>query len=611
MDDEGEPVWRQRFTAPSVTFPTWSPARPERLYYVSDDSGVSQGWVLDLSSGERHRLTHQRVGVETVVVTPDGGGVAWWSDDTGDEYGAWVVSPADGADPYPLVPALSPGWSQGLSMAPGVVAVALADDSTYRIHVVVDRGRPQVAYESKQPAGIGREWEQTAGGLSADGRLLCFRHSELGDILHFALRVIDVATATAVADLHDEGLTLKVASWSPVAGDQRLVVLHEREGVERPAVWNLATRALHDLVIDLPGAVDVAGWWPDATALLVLHELAGRRQAYRYDLADGSLSPVHDPKGWISGAGVRPDGEVWIREESAERAPRIRTVEGREVLAPQGLRAPGGHPHQSLDFDGPGGRTRLLLTVPDGPGPYPTVLMVHGGPEWAYPDDLDPWEQALVDHGYAVAKVNYRGSTGDGVAWRTALHGGNIGFPEVADVVAGLDHLVAVGVTDPARVAIEGWSWGGYVTLLAAGLHPERFAAAIAGIPVCDSVMTHEDCSPPQRAYDLAIMGGSPDELPSRYAERSPITYVDHVRAPVLIIAGENDSACPVRQVRHYVDRLTRAGGLVQAHIYPAGHHATSVDERLVHAELSLAFLAEHLAEHPAEHLAEDRKEDR
>ncbi len=90
------------------------------------------------------------------------------------------------------------------------------------------------------------------------------------------------------------------------------------------------------------------------------------------------------------------------------------------------------------------------------------MLLVHGGPEWAFPDDLDPWEQALVEHGYAAAKVNYRGSTGREVAWRTALHGGNIGFPEVADIVAGLDHLVG-GLADPARVAIEGWSWGGYV----------------------------------------------------------------------------------------------------------------------------------------------------
>ena len=602
-------LWRQRFTAATVSFPAWSPACPDRLWFTSDESGSTQGWVLDTRTGNRRQLTEQIVGVESLVVTPDGSAAAWWSDETGDENGAWVVSAADGAGHRRLLPDLPPGWSQGLSMAGTSVAVGLADEGSYRIYVsdtdsatVSDTdsathtaGPTRLVYESTSPAGIGREWEQTSGGLSTDGTLLCFRQSEHGDILHFGLRVIDVASGATLGDLLDPGLNLVVAAWSPVAGDQRLALVHECDGVERPAVWDLRSGARRDYPLDLPGPIDVAGWWPDGSALLLLHEHEARRQAYRLDGADGSLTLVHDPGGWISAAAVRPDGEVWLREESAERPPRVRTLDGREVLAPPGDRPPPGRPHRSVTFEGPAGPTHLLLTVPDGPPPFPAVLMVHGGPEWAYPDELDPWEQALAEHGYAVVKVNYRGSTGSTVAWRTALHGGNIGFPEVADVVAGLERLVAEGVVDPTRVAIEGWSWGGYITLLAAGLHPERFAAAIAGIPVCDSVMCHEDCSPPQQAYDLAIMGGSPTDLPELYAERSPITYVDRVRAPILIIAGEHDSACPVRQVRHYVEVRRALGGEIDAHIYPAGHHANSVDEQLLHADLSLAFLARHL----------------
>jgi dipeptidyl aminopeptidase/acylaminoacyl peptidase len=587
--------WRQRFAAPTASFPTWSPQRPERLFYVSDEDGSAQGWVLDQTSGRRLRLTDQAVGVEALVVTPDGSGAAWWNDDSGDEFGGWVVTTADGATTSPLVDGLPGGWSLGLSMAADVVAVGLATADAYRVYASAAGERGRLLYESASPAGVGREWEQTPGGLSADGAFLCLRHSEQGDILHFGLRVLRVVDGAVVGDLLDAGLTLKVADWAPAGGDQRLALIHELDGVERPAVWDLSTGARRNYPLDLPGPVDVAGWWPDCSALLLLHEHEGRRQLYRLNVASGAAELLHDPQGWVSGAGVRPDGEVWLREESAQRAPRVRTVGGEEVLAARGPKPLPGQPHQSLTFDGPAGPTHLLLTTPPTSGPHPTVLMVHGGPEWAYPDDLDPWEQALVDNGYAVAKVNYRGSTGGTVAWRTALHGGNIGFPEVEDVLAGLDFLVARGVTDPARVAVEGWSWGGYVTLLAAGLHPGRFAAAIAGIPVCDSVMTHEDCSPPQQAYDLAIMGGSPAELPELYAERSPSTYVDRVTAPVLIIAGEHDSACPVRQVRHYVAELRARGGTVDAHIYDAGHHANSVAEQLTHAELSLAFLGRHL----------------
>ena len=71
-----------------------------------------------------------------------------------------------------------------------------------------------------------------------------------------------------------------------------------------------------------------------------------------------------------------------------------------------------------------------------------------------------------------------------------------------------LGYLIDLGIADPERCAIEGWSWGGYIAMLAIGLHPTTFVAAIGGIPVCDSVMTHEDCSPSQQAYDRAIMGG-------------------------------------------------------------------------------------------------------
>ena len=587
--------WRDRFAATSIGFPSWSAQRPDTLYFVSDDDGTTQAWSLDTATGVRRQLTHQSVGVEAVVVLPDGSGVAWWSDDSGDENGAWLVTSADGEVTAPLVDSLPPGWAQGLSIVDDVVAVGLADDDGYRVHVVVRGAVPRLVLESTQPAGIGREWETTVGGLSADGSLLCIRHSDGGDILHFALRVIDVATGEQVDELRDEGLTLKVASWSPRSGDQRIAIIHEREGIERPAVWDLAEGVRRDYPLDLPGPVDVAGWWPDASALLVLHEWHGRRTLHRLDVDSGDLDLVHDPVGWVSGAGVRPDGTVWLREESATRPPRVRTIDGHVVVAPLGPTPPAGRPHTSIVVDGEAGPIHVLLTVPDGPPPYPTVVMVHGGPEWACPDELDPWAHALTDEGYAVAKPNYRGSTGSTVAWRTALHDGNVGYPEVADVVATLDHLVTEGIADPARVAIEGWSWGGYVALLAAGLHPDRWAAVIGGIPVCDSVMTHEDCSPPQRAYDVAIMGGTPTELPELYAQRSPSTYADRVSAPVLLIAGEFDSACPIRQVRHYAGLLEARGASVTTHVYDAGHHANTADEKLAHAELELAFLAAHL----------------
>lgn len=586
--------WRERFRLPVVQFPQWSTADPDRLVFVSNEGGSTQIWTSHLATGERRAVTDQRVGVEEMVLSPDGESVAWWSDDSGDGNGAWVSTRLDDGVTTPLLTRLGPGWSEGLAWCGGTTGIALTDETTYRVYAGTPGEAGRLVAESERPMGLGREWETTAGGLSTDGALMCLRQSESGDMLHFGLRVIDLASSQVCGELVDDGLNVRVASWSPVAGDQRVAVVHERDGLDRPTVWSPLTGERRDYPLDLPGEVDVAGWYPDASALLLVHWFDGRSQLFRLDLAPGTCALVHDPEGYVSGAAVRPDGTVWLREEAGDRPPRIRAVDGTVVLAVPG-EAPAGPPNRSLRFAGPSGEpTHMLVAAPEGEGPHPTVMLVHGGPEWADPDMYDPWTATLVDHGVAVAKVNYRGSTGFGVAWRTAIHDGNIGFPEVEDVVAGLGFLVDIGVADPLRAAVEGWSWGGYVAMLAIGLHPLTFRAAIGGIPVCDSVMTHEDCSPSQQMYDRAIMGGTPTEVPARYHERSPSTYLDAVRTPVLLIAGEHDSACPIRQVRWYADRLTERGGSVQLHVYDAGHHANSVADALTHADLQLAFLAAH-----------------
>lgn len=586
--------WRDRFRHPTVHFPSWASSDGDQLVFTSDEGGSTQVWTAHLGTGDRRPITNQRVGVEEFVMSADGASVAWWSDDSGNGNGAWVATEISSGQTQDLLTGLGNGWSEGLAWSGRTVAIAVTDGDAYRVYVGSPGGPGRLVHESTRPCGLGREWETTPGGLSADGSLLCIRHTDEGDMLHFGLRVCDVDTGVVRANLVDDGLSVRVASWSPVEGDQRVAVIHERDGVNRPCVWHPLTDERRDYPSELPGEIDVADWYQDADALLVTHWFDGRSRLYRLDLQSGDYDLVHDPAGYISAAAVRPDGAVWLREEAGDRPPIIRDVTGAEVLGVPG-RPPSGAPHRSIRFEGPTGEpTHMMVATPPGVGPFPTVMYIHGGPEWADPDLYDPWTSTLVDHGVAVAKVNYRGSTGFGVAWRTAIHDGNIGFPEVADVVAGVGYLIDLGIADPQRCAIEGWSWGGYIAMLAIGLQPAAFVAAIGGIPVCDSVMTHEDCSPSQQAYDRAIMGGGPSEVPERYAERSPSTYLDAVRTPVLIIAGEHDSACPIRQVRYYADELLARGGSVQLHVYDAGHHANTVDEKITQAELELRFLIEH-----------------
>jgi len=561
---------------------------------ASNESGSWQVYAWDRGTGTRRRVTDDPIGVSGGAPTPDGSGIVWFHDQTGDEVGHWIVEPfsteavdADDDGPSrrrPLVAGLSDAWSAGLAMGDGILVVGTSDDDGFSVHVSEHGSPARVLHHHTEMVQV--------DGLSRDASLLCLAHAEHGDSIHPALRVLDPRTGATVGDLYDgPGLGLSAAGWSPVAGDQRLAFVHEREGRDRPGVWNLATGERHDLEVNLPGDVDVAGWWPDGSALLLVHDHEGRNQLYRYALDSARVTRLEHPEGTIAAAAVRPDGQVWYRVSSGAAPPSIRSLSGDEVCRPDGERPPPGRPFRSTWFrNGQGQRVHQFVAVPEGPGPHPVVMLVHGGPTWAYTDSFMPDTQAWVDHGFAVGMVNYRGSTGYGTPFRDALIG-NPGFPEVEDVVAGMDALVASGVADPARIAISGGSWGGYVTLLAVGLHPERWAVAVAAVPVGDYVAAYRDESPGLQGFDRSLFGGSPDEVGDLYRERSPITYVGQVQAPVLVIAGDNDSRCPIGQVLNYVEALRGRGGEVEMYRFDAGHGSMVVDERVRQMAAELDFV--------------------
>jgi len=221
-------------------------------------------------------------------------------------------------------------------------------------------------------------------------------------------------------------------------------------------------------------------------------------------------------------------------------------------------------------------------------------MFIHGGPASV---DLDRWSpevQACVDMGFCVAMLNYRGSIGFGAAWRDELIG-NIGWPELEDINAGLDDLVARGLADPARGVIAGWSWGGYLTNLMHGMHPDRFIAGVAGVPVGDYADGYDELSPLLQAYDRALLGGTPAEVPQLMKERSPIEYVDNVTAPMLFLIGRHDSRCPYRQAMKFVDRLAARGVPHETYIYDTGHSSFDIDERVRQRAVVLDFLARHV----------------
>jgi dipeptidyl aminopeptidase/acylaminoacyl peptidase len=97
------------------------------------------------------------------------------------------------------------------------------------------------------------------------------------------------------------------------------------------------------------------------------------------------------------------------------------------------------------------------------------------------------------------------------------------------------------------------------------------------------------------RAFDRSLFGGTPDEVPDRYRQSSPITYVDDVKAPVFISAGANDPRCPIRQIDNYLDRLHDRGADFSVYRFDAGHGSLVVDERIRQTEAQVNFARTHL----------------
>ncbi len=103
----------------------------------------------------------------------------------------------------------------------------------------------------------------------------------------------------------------------------------------------------------------------------------------------------------------------------------------------------------------------------------------------------------------------------------------------------------------------------------------------MAGVPVADYLAAYEDEMEALKGFDRALFGGSPEQVPDRYVDSSPITYVDAVRAPVLVLAGENDPRCPIRQIENYLARLTERGVPHEVYRFDAGHGSMVDDERV------------------------------
>jgi dipeptidyl aminopeptidase/acylaminoacyl peptidase len=586
-----EDTWKARFRAPRIELPEWARDAPHRSFYTSNVSGTREIYTWDRETDTHTKVTERPNGTTDATISPDGAEV-WWFDDTdGDEFGVWRRQPF-GSPPGSEQEALAgvpAAYSAGLEIGRHVAVVGGATDAGSEVWAVVLGGTPQLLYAHAEDASV--------DALSADETLVAIGHSEHGDSMHPDLRVLRVDDGGKSGELSDgPGRGLHAVGFSPVSGDQRILVVHERRGRSELLLWDPTTGVEVELDLDVAGDLD-GRWFPDGTALLVIAERHGRVTLHRYHLATSELSSVDTPAGVIDTAAVRPDGSVEFAWSAAATPTELRvTGRAQPLLAPGGPSAPRSESLREAWVAGEGGPIHVLWALPTGdrPAPLATIFSIHGGPHWLDSDSFSPARAAWLDAGYAVVHVNYRGSTGYGSAWRDAING-RPGLTELADIAAAHGWAVESGIADAERCVLAGRSWGGYLTLLGLGTQPELWAAGVAGVPVADYPAAYADEMEQLKAMDRVLFGGSPSEVPDAYAVASPLTYADRVRVPVLITAGRNDPRCPIRQIENYLARMAQLGKVCEEYRYDAGHGSVVVEESIREMAAELDFVHRHV----------------
>ena len=216
-----------------------------------------------------------------------------------------------------------------------------------------------------------------------------------------------------------------------------------------------------------------------------------------------------------------------------------------------------------LEIDG-------ILLAPEGEGPHPLVLHIHGGPVWSYQESFPrPALSWLVSRGYAVLMPNPRGSTGRGRAFLEAVIG-DMGGADAHDDLAGVDSLVARGDADPERIGVTGGSYGGFMSCWLP-IVDQRFKAAVAISPVTDYFSQHWNSN--IGGWDAWFLGGRPEDGAEHYRERSPVFFADRVTTPTLLTAGTEDRCTPPGQAIEFYRALHAQGVPVEVAIYPGEGH--------------------------------------
>ena len=562
----------------------WSPDG-KSLVVSTNLTGRFNLWRVDLGAHFPVQLTSSDQFQSVAAVTKDGQ-VLFTQDIDGDELDDLYAVPIGGGPIANLT--RTPDYAESRPrLSPDQKLIALsrrAKTGAVIDLVLLDRrtGEARALTQEKDPS---RLWFATA--WSADGKTLFATRGNITDTEASIYR-IDVGSGRAtLIGKEAPGLYNFADDVSP---DGRTIAVTSNEG----------TGQLHAGLMDVASGrtrwVAATPWEqlaftfsPDGRSLLVQTNADGRSSLALADVKTLAMRPLDFPPGVTRPGNPdspwRPGGGLLVSHDGGDAPPDFWLVD-----------PAGGKPQQltrlsvaSLDRSGlpkssivayrssDGTPISAILTMPFNlkrDGSNPAIVIPHGGPTGQSTDGFSRQAVALASRGYMVIQPNFRGSTGYGKAFQDANQK-DLGGGDLEDVVGAAKFLAATGYVDAKKIGITGGSYGGFMTLMALGKRPDVFAAGVSQFGIINWFTMWENSVGGLREYQRALVG-DPVADKEAYLKQSPMTYVRNIKAPLLVLQGENDVRVPRGQSDEVVKLVKDQGGVVEAVYYPGEGHGFS-----------------------------------
>ncbi len=584
------------FERPSYSMPVF--VDDATLAVLDDRSGVPQLGLLDTASGA---VTPKTGYGERLLSLLSGrsGVIVFGMDQGGDERQQIWMLPSRDAEPRQVTKRPDAMHEPGALATDGRTALVKSNARDESIFDIVEINLASGAIEM---------WFEAVGAatpvaLSRDGRQALVIRANTN--LDADLLLIDRETKTPrVLTAHEGEAWLTGAAFAP---DERHVFYLTNEGAdfvrlesqdletgERRMVRDARNRDVESFKVSPDGrhvaiAVNEQGW-----SRIALHSLVDRRGPIEFsDLPKGTIdrfawspdsstlafgfSSAEDPSAIVL-SNTNGSTQIVSGEDATDRPP---------VATPELIHFP--------TFDGR--EIPAFLLKPQGDGPFPVLVEIHGGPEsqrrLQYASAI-PTDQFIQSLGIAVLSLNVRGSTGYGKAY-SHLDDRGLRLDAVKDAAAAVDWLRTRDDVIGDRIGVMGQSYGGFMTLAVIALYPDLWTVAVDVVGIANFVSFLERTSPWRRKHRSEEYGFL--ETDREMLERiSPITYIDDVRAPLFVIHGRNDPRVPLFEAEQITAALESRGQTVELRVFDDEGHGLSKRRNRVDGYAEAAqFLARHL----------------